>query len=101
MNKRLLVILSITSLVLLLSTLLAACGGGTEPQDTNAPEGTLDGKTLAEERCTQCHTLDRVTSTSKTKDEWQANVERMVSKGAKLSAEEQAVVVEYLAEMYP
>ncbi|MFL7793156.1 MAG: hypothetical protein AB8I69_13515 [Anaerolineae bacterium] len=101
MNKRLLAILSITSLILLLSALLAACGGSTDPQDTSAPAGTLDGKALVEERCTQCHNLDRVTSTSKTNEEWQANVERMVNTGAKLSAEEQSVVIEYLAEMYP
>lgn len=98
MNKRLLAVLSITSLVLLL---VAACGGSDEQQGTSAPEGTLDGKTLVEERCTECHGLDRVEGASKTKEEWQANVERMVSKGADLDAEEQAIVVEYLAETYP
>ena len=101
MNRRLLAILSITSLILLLSALLTACGGSTKQQDANTPGGALDGKTLVEERCTQCHTLDRVMSAHKTKEEWTTTVERMVSNGARLSAEEQAVVIEYLAATYP
>lgn len=101
MDKRLLKALVAVSLVLLLSTLLAACGGGGEQQDEgqSAPD-TLDGKTLVEERCTECHGLDRTTGASKTKEEWKTTVERMVSKGTDLNAEEQEIVIEYLAATY-
>ena len=75
--------------------------GGDQQQDggQSAPE-TLDGKTLVEERCTECHGLDRTTEASKTKEEWQTTVERMVSKGTDLNTEEQEIVIEYLAETY-
>ena len=87
-------------LVALVSILVAACGiqqEGTEPM----AGGESDGKALVEERCSTCHDLARITSAKKTRDEWQANVERMVDKGAQLSAEEQAVVIDYLTEAYP
>jgi len=101
MDKRLLKVLVAVSLVLLLGTLLAACGDGSQKQDEgqSAPE-TLDGKTLVEERCAECHGLERVTGTSKMKEEWKTTVERMVSKGADLNAEEQEVVIEYLTATY-
>jgi mono/diheme cytochrome c family protein len=100
-NRCLLKALITLSLVVLLSTLLAACGGGDRQQDggQGAPE-TLDGKALVEERCTECHGLDRTTGASKTKEEWKTTVERMVSKGTNLNAEEQAAVIEYLAATY-
>jgi cytochrome c5 len=101
MDRRLLKALVTVSSVLLLITLLAACGDRNQQQDEgqSAPE-TLDGKALVEERCTKCHDLETVTGTSKTKEEWKTTVERMVSKGADLSTEEQTAVIEYLAETY-
>ena len=94
--------------VLLLGTLvLVSCGGDqteivspTSEQEQIAPL-TLNGQSLVEERCTRCHDLARVTNTQKTEEEWQATVERMVSKGADLSPAEQEAVIKYLAEMYP
>jgi peptide/nickel transport system substrate-binding protein len=59
-----------------------------------------DGATLLQERCTKCHDLQRVEAAKKTADEWQSTVKRMVSKGAQLNAEEQKVLVEYLAATY-
>ena len=64
----------------------AACGG--EP----------DGKALVQSRCITCHGLDTVEEASKSLEEWEATVARMVSHGARLSADEQATVVQYLAE---
>jgi hypothetical protein len=98
MNKRLLRALVVASLVVLLGALLAACA---RQDSTQVPSGTLDGKILVEERCTQCHSLDRVTSAHKTKEEWTTTVERMVSNGARLNEEEEATVIEYLAKTYP
>ena len=61
----------------------------------------LDGKTLVEARCTVCHGLGKVESASMNQEQWKKVVENMVSKGAELSAEEQTVVIEYLATTYP
>ncbi|MBI9046707.1 MAG: hypothetical protein JEZ06_19615 [Anaerolineaceae bacterium] len=59
-----------------------------------------EGKELLESRCTECHTLGKVESASKTSEEWQSNVERMVLKGASLNEEEQGILIEYLSETY-
>ncbi len=60
-----------------------------------------DGKKLLEERCVKCHDLGRTTSKKKTAEGWKATVERMVGKGAVLNAEEQQVLIDYLAKTYP
>jgi cytochrome c5 len=103
MNKRSLIAIIVVSLVLL-GAFLAACGE--TPQETTTPvteqEPTaLDGQSLVEERCTECHGLGTATGASKTEEEWRATVERMVGKGANLDAEEQQAVIQYLAETYP
>jgi mono/diheme cytochrome c family protein len=59
-----------------------------------------DGMALLEERCTECHGLERTTSKQKTREEWEQTVVRMVSKGAQLNEEEQAILITYLAENY-
>ncbi|MCX7855500.1 MAG: hypothetical protein N2556_05950 [Anaerolineae bacterium] len=87
---------------------LAACGGRTEtptpPATVPTPELTLspasDGATLLRERCTACHTLDRVESARKALEEWEQTVDRMVRRGAQLTEAERAVLVKYLAERY-
>lgn len=84
--------------------LLVACGE-TAPAQTEEPAEeeqapSSEGATLLEERCTTCHGLDRVTQATKTREEWEQNVARMVDKGAELNEEEQAILVEYLTETY-
>jgi cytochrome c5 len=96
--------------------LLSACGSQTPaPVVTQMPAITptmtqellptsapaLDGQKLLEERCTRCHSLDRVRQSRKSEAEWKATVERMVGKGAALSAQEIEAVVRYLAQTYP
>ena len=70
-----------------------------ETQPTAAPPAG-DGAALLEERCTVCHSLDRVTSASKTRQEWEQTVTRMVGKGARLNADEQEILISYLTETY-
>jgi cytochrome c5 len=70
----------------------------TEPP-TEAP-AALDGAALLQERCTKCHDLKRVESAQKTEEQWRTTVERMVGKGAQLSADEQAALIKYLAATY-
>ncbi len=82
--------------------ILAACGGRTEtPSPTAAVSSAVaDGATLLQERCTVCHTLERVESAHKTAEEWERTVARMIGRGAKLTEAERAVLVEYLAAKY-
>ena len=70
----------------------------TTPPTVAAPAG--GGAELLNARCTVCHNLDRVKSAKKTREQWTQTVSRMVGKGAKLNADEQAAVVEYLAKTY-
>ncbi|MGQ9515945.1 MAG: hypothetical protein ACUVWB_01080 [Anaerolineae bacterium] len=70
-----------------------------EPAPTPLP--AADGQALVQERCTVCHSLDRVRQSRKTEAEWKATVERMRGKGARLSADELEVVIRYLASTYP
>ena len=107
MSRRILAVFTMMLLVLLLGSLLAACGGArdetavpTKEQEEATP-AMLDGKSLLEERCTRCHDLGRVERARKTEEEWKATVERMVGKGAQLNEAEQELVIRYLAETYP
>jgi hypothetical protein len=53
-----------------------------------------------QERCSVCHSLVRITSSHKTADQWKATVERMITHGAQLSAQEEQTLVDYLAQNY-
>ena len=94
------------SLIVLALAVLLAAGCSASPTTpppavaTAAITTALDGQALLNERCTKCHSLDRVEAASKTADEWKTTVARMVGKGAKLSAEEQAVLLDYLAKTH-
>ena len=95
MRNRMRLVFAVAFLILLIGSLVAACG-----QAKEAP-ATLDGKALTEDRCTKCHDLKRVEEAKKTKEGWKANVERMVGKGAELNQAEQEAVIEYLTATYP
>ncbi|MFL7792829.1 MAG: hypothetical protein AB8I69_11865 [Anaerolineae bacterium] len=69
------------------------------PQPTEAP-ALPDGETLLQARCTVCHGLERTTRASKTHEEWTVTLDRMIDKGAELSADERDVLIDYLAEVY-
>ena len=60
----------------------------------------VNAEELMNTRCTTCHALSRVTSKKATIEQWQSIVERMVTKGAVLTEEEQAALIEYLAANY-
>ena len=95
----------IVILTLLLGVFISACGGSTGEvspitEVNTEAEISIDGKTLLEERCTACHTLDQVESASKSAAGWGLNVRDMVGKGAELSTLEQEVLIEYLSITY-
>ncbi|MFH1724537.1 MAG: hypothetical protein ABII00_07945 [Elusimicrobiota bacterium] len=60
----------------------------------------LDGKDLAERRCTVCHNTDRIYRSRRGQAEWGQVVGRMIGKGAKLDAEERRAVIGYLSSRY-
>jgi hypothetical protein len=62
------------------------------------PEG--DGKTLIVTKCQICHTLERVVTSHRTKDDWEVLVELMVEQGAPITDNESKTVVEYLFANY-
>lgn len=116
MKKRFLLLVI---LIMVASLVLTACGGEAQPsakptaKPTDVPTQTssggetpvvttplLDGETLLNERCTTCHNLSRTTNERKNADDWKVTVDRMVRKGAELSADEVEVLVKFLAEKY-
>ena len=99
MQKHIYVAFTFAFLALVLSALIVACGKPAEPAEPAQP-AELDGEALAKERCSACHGFEQVESAKKTPEGWKENVERMVAKGAKLDAAEQAAVIEYLSEAY-
>jgi cytochrome c-type biogenesis protein CcmH/NrfF len=84
--------------VVLGSIILSGCGGADE--ETAQESVAVDGETLLQDRCTQCHGLDRVTSQEKTRAEWEQTVEEMIDQGAELNEDEKIVLVDYLAASY-
>jgi cytochrome c5 len=79
---------------------LASCKSNTAgPAATSAP-AAADGAALLQERCTVCHSADRITQARKTSTEWDTTVTRMIDKGAQLNSEEKTVLVDYLAATY-
>lgn len=107
MSKR---ILFFVVIGLIVGVLLASCGSSstsaTTIPATSAPtaesntSSTMDGQALLQERCTVCHSLDRVEREHETADEWKTTVDRMISNGAQLDPQEEQVLVDYLAQTY-
>jgi membrane protein involved in colicin uptake len=96
MNKHAISLISILLLILLIGTLLVSCGSS----KTTSSSGGSGGQSLMQQRCSVCHSLDRVTSAHKTAAEWTTTVQRMVSHGAQLNAQEQQTLIDYLAANY-
>lgn len=90
--------LALVVVVVVAVGVVSGCGGGQEVPAVE--EVAADGETLLEERCTECHGLDRTTSQEKTRAEWEETVSRMIDRGAELDEAEKTVLVDYLAETY-
>lgn len=63
------------------------------------PDG--EGKDVVERVCSQCHTLDRITTKALSKSNWIKTVQEMLGYGAKATDQDLDTVVEYLAAKYP
>jgi hypothetical protein len=93
-NKRTISMISFAIFTLLIGTLLAACGTGNSGRTGSS---TTDGQTLMLERCSVCHSTDRVISAHKTAAGWKISVDRMIAHGAQLTPAEEQTLVDYLA----
>ncbi|MDI6712883.1 MAG: hypothetical protein QMD96_06560 [Anaerosomatales bacterium] len=81
---------------LLAAAFLAAAGCARQPEPA-APSEASTPEQLIESRCTQCHDRGRIDAASYDAAGWTAVIDRMVAKGARLTEEEKAALVEHLA----
>ena len=65
----------------------------------NLPEGA--GKDVVERACSVCHPATIVMGRHMNRDQWKAQVTRMVQEGAELTNAEFTLVVDYLAKAFP
>jgi cytochrome c5 len=90
------------------TALVVACGSGTsQPTPASSPAMqpsgetvASDGATLLDTRCSVCHSADRAREASKTREQWDQTVTRMIDHGAQLTEAEKTVLVDYLAANY-
>ena len=59
------------------------------------PDGA--GREIVERTCGQCHSLETVLRSRLGRKQWEARIDEMIAKGAKLSDEDIDLVAEYLA----
>lgn len=59
-----------------------------------------EGANLLEERCSVCHPSSRPKSKQKTPEQWETTVNRMMGKGARLSEQEKATLLDFLSKTY-
>lgn len=64
------------------------------------PGPAIDGATLLQDRCADCHSPDRVKDRPQTKDQWDRIVSNMIDRGAQLNDTEKQALVDYLAKTY-
>lgn len=85
--------------VLTLMFLVTACSSGTTA--TAAPSTTSsEGAKLLQERCATCHTLSRAENQRLSAADWKLIVDSMIARGAKLTPDEETLLVDYLAANY-
>jgi cytochrome c5 len=106
-NKQITVAIYTVALICVIA-IMSACGSSS-PQPTAQPQATVqatspvpaaDGAALVQERCTVCHSLDRIQQAKKTRDQWTQTVTKMISNGANLNAAEQSTLLDYLSKTY-
>ena len=76
----------------------ALAGEAAAPDAEALPVGS--GQTLVARACSQCHSLQVATSTRLTRKQWDAKIDQMLARGAKLSDDEIALAAEYLARNF-
>ena len=54
------------------------------------------GKAIVDNACSKCHGIKRVETANKKPAEWEATLDRMIKKGAKVSPQDRDIVLQYL-----
>jgi hypothetical protein len=85
--------ITILILILLMGLFASACNG-------SGNEGEIVGENLLDDRCTECHTLSRVKSAQKTREQWERTIDRMMALGAELNPDERSMLLDYLETTY-
>ncbi|MEP6549159.1 MAG: PQQ-binding-like beta-propeller repeat protein [Gammaproteobacteria bacterium] len=79
----------------LLAFALGAQSDGAAPSAVALPEG--HGGALVEQACSQCHSLDTLIRKRLNRKQWEAQIDAMVARGAKLSDAQFEEIAAYLA----
>jgi hypothetical protein len=77
---------------ILMLFLIVACAQTTEPAEM-AP---VEARTLIEERCSDCHTADRVFNADFSREGWSDVFDRMINLGADVSPTEKEIMIDWL-----
>lgn len=107
MNRKRLLLAALCGFILMLGV-ITACASSPRSSDSSLSPlhsqsplpSEVDAAALLQERCSTCHSLERVQNAQKTAAQWEQTVDRMIGKGAKLNNEERAILIAYLAEQY-
>ena len=65
-------------------------------EQSDVDPSTLNGEELVNERCTTCHTRERIDNEDEDEEGWTAIVDRMIAYGAQLNSAERQAVIDYL-----
>lgn len=75
--------------------ILGACAQATPAPATDAADKS-EAELLIDERCSECHSTNRVYSENLTEEEWSVVFDQMITKGAAVSDAEKAIMIEWL-----
>ena len=95
-------ILGTIVLMMVISLALAACGDGTDDATNGGMEDapaadTAEGEALILEKLEAHHDADRIFNATKTREEWDITLDRMINTyGAKINEEEKQAIIDYL-----
>jgi len=92
---------SVFLIILAATLLISACSSGaSNPTATSVATPALNAALLIQERCSVCHSLERIITARHTAAEWKTLVATMIGRGAILNLDEENAVVSYLAANY-
>ena len=69
-----------------------------EPMTVEQPQpaATIDVEALIIEKVDGKHDVQRIFNATKTREEWEKTIDRMIGYGAKINAEEKQIIIDYL-----
>ncbi len=79
---------------------VASGGSAAASRSIHGPLTPAEAKTAFERACSECHSLETVLKQRRTPAQWQAQVDLMLAKGAKLEDAEADAVARYLGENF-